>query len=427
MIRKRHLLPRALRLIAIALLLRVTLAAAVDIEVMHTLRDPAAAAELERLAATYTKHGRNARVTVSSLGDGGLESHRPHLVLLEDDDDFDKVFQGRRIVPIQRLLASAGRPIRRDDLFSGLRGAVMSRNGEVQSLPLAYSLPVLYVNLDFLQRAGIEMTAVPRTWAKLQELAGELSDRKVACPYTSSWPVWVHLENTASQHAEPLASGRGAALRLRYNSLVHVKHLGLMSSWVQSRYMHVFGVSNEADERFLAGECAMLTTGSSLHARLRREKPFSVMTGELPHYEDVYGVRPGRFVAAGGSLWALAGYPRSVEREAGRFAAYLASSEAQLEWTDATGYLPLSRAAGQVDVAGLGKSANVLLAPALSEERPLASERELLGERYGRLREILNEALAEIWFRHTSPKQALDTAVVRGNSVLNGPTSSGRR
>ena len=109
----------------------------------------------------------------------------------------------------------------------------------------------------------------------MQTAAGKVFDVDRRCPFTSSNSAWVLMENVATQHGEPVAHGeQGGKAGLALNNLVEVKHVALLSSWHKSFYFRYFGPGREADEKFLSGECSMLTSDSSLYLRLLRRKPF---------------------------------------------------------------------------------------------------------------------------------------------------------
>ena len=388
------------------------------VELAHDLDSDRALALVLLVERFNRESGKAGSVAVEK---GNTETGTPgaRMILLANDEARDLI-AGRRIVPLQGFVAAQGRKIDTRRIYPALRDAVADGRGEPRALPMAYTLPVLYFNRDLLARAGVDTERVPRTWWKLQEAAGALYDAGVSCPYTSSWPVWVHLENASTQHNEPFMSGAGSALRLRFNSLVHVKHLALLSSWFKSKYFRLYGDANEADATFASGECAMLTSGSDLYSRLRNRTEFALGVAELPYYDDVYGGSPTNVVPHGGSLWVMAGGDRAERRLAADFISFLMRPAIQREWAEASGYLPVTDAAGVTTVAGMDKPPSVFLARAISERRSLAELRFQDGAGYARLANILHEELGTIWANVKPPKEALDAAVARGTEALNG-------
>ena len=345
----------------------------------------------------------------------------PHLALLEDDADL-KFFGGHpRMLPLHKVMAIAREKFDAKTFFPVLADVVDDNKGRIQALPLALSVPVLYYNKGTFRKAKLDPEKPPATWWEVQETAGKVFDVDRRCPFTSSNMAWVHLENVATQHSEPIAnSERGAKSGLALNHLVQVKHVALLASWHKSFYFQYFGPGREADEKFLSGECSMLTSDSSLYMRLVKQKPFDFGVAGLPHHDDVRDVAPGRVLPDGASLWALAGKKKPDYAAVGHFVAYLLRPDVQKDWVKVTGFLPMTPAA----LASLAEEKAVppeilrRTAERLSDKKYVseAKPKAVLG--MGRVRAILSEELEAVWANLKPAKEALDTAVRRGNTVL---------
>lgn len=390
----------------------------VEITLVHDL-DSRRAAVLAVLAEQFNRRAGTGHVVVrKDSGERPARGAPPHLVLLRDDDDVGLI-GARRIDPLQRFMGANGRRFDARRIFPALREAADDGSGRLRALPLAYFLPVLYFNRDTLERAGAQPPGAQTTWLALQELAGTLHDGGNTCPYTSSWPVWVHLENNSAQNREPFFATGAGALRLAFNGLGNVKHVAVLSSWARSGYFRHFGDADQADERFVSGQCALLTSGSDAYPRFRNEAPFAFGVAQLPYHDDVYGATPASAVPGGGSLWVLAGHKRAQDRVTASFIAFLLEPEIQKRWVADTGFLPMSDAAGLSEVAGLGKPPAALLAFRLGERNRLAGARLRDATAYRAMRAIVGEELSAVWDGKPA-KAALDAAVLRGNAALQG-------
>lgn len=343
----------------------------------------------------------------------------PHLALF-DQDEAPAVFGTRpRFLPLHRVMADGGQRFDARGFYPQMADAVSDLSGKMQALPLGMSVPVLFYNRAAFAKAGLAADAPPATWWELQEAAGTLRDAGFKCPLTSSRFSWVHVENVAAQHGEPLVVKEGRTERLALNNLVNVKHLALLTSWHKSFYFIYSGPGREGDERFASGECAMLTGESVLHGRLAREKPdFPLGVALLPHYDDVYGVKPTHVLPDGVALWVLAADKKPERQVIARFVAFLLRPEVQREWVRATGFLPMMPAAVQA-LREAGADTRVL---ALAEQRLSMPGREAARTRNGdgrsRIRAILNEEVEFVWGNRKPAKEALDTAVMRAAPVL---------
>lgn len=364
-----------------------------------------------------SKHDKVVLQHVSMMGD----PHRlPHLALL-GDDEHPLFFEGRpRMLPLYKVMAGAREKLDAARFFPVIADVVDDSKGRVQALPLALSVPVLFYNKDAFRKAKIDADQPPKTWWEVQAVAGKLLDAGYRCPLTSSNMAWVHLENVSTQHREPLANGgKAGKTLLALNGLVQVKHIALLSSWYKSFYFHYFGRGREADEKFASGECGMLTSDSSLYVRLARDKPFDFGVAGLPHYDDVRDAAPGRVLPDGAALWVPAGKKAQEYRSVAHFVSFLLRPEVQKEWVKTTGYLPMTQAAVEA-LAAEGAAPEVLrmTTQRLSEKKFVTGARPKAVAGLGRLRAILHEELEAVWENRKPAKEALDTAVLRGNAVL---------
>ena len=145
----------------------------------------------------------------------------------------------------------------------------------------------MFYNRDAFRKVGLDAEKAPKTWFELQEALGKLVDAGASCPYTSSYPAWIHVENISAWHNVPVAGGTPKKEGpLAINGMVQVKHLSMMSSWYKSRYLHIFGHGREADARFASGEVAVLT-GRPRTATILAREPVTVI--EITR-EDLEGV-----------------------------------------------------------------------------------------------------------------------------------------
>jgi sn-glycerol 3-phosphate transport system substrate-binding protein len=343
----------------------------------------------------------------------------PHLALFDQDEAL-AVLDGRpRFLPLYKVMEAAGVRFDARQFYPQMLDAVDDLAGKMQALPLGMSLPVLFYNKAAFVQAKLDPAQPPKTWWELQEAAGALRDAGWKCPLTSSRFAWVHLENVAAQHGEPLVVKDGKKEHLALNNMVNVKHMSLLTSWYKSFYFVYSGPGKEGDEKFAAGECAMLTGESALYARLQRHAPgFEFEVAVLPHYDDVYGVRPANVLPDGLALWVLAADSKPERQVIGRFIQFLLQPAVQSEWVRATGYLPMTPKAVQALRESGGNKA--LLDRA--EQRLSMNQRDAARTKNGfgksRIRNILNEEIEFVWGEKKPPKAALDSAVLRAGPIL---------
>ncbi len=358
---------------------------------------------------------------------GVADRHRlPEAALLDPDDSLAFFDSRPRFRSLAQLMAEAGERLDEKKFYPQIADAVDDASGRLQALPLALAVPVLFYNKEAFRKAGLDAEAPPKTWWEVQKAAAALYDSGQRCPLTTSRFTWVHLENLASQHGEPILL-RGAG-KAALNSMVHVKHIALLSSWNKSFYFHYFGPDREGDAHFASGECAMLTGESTSYAALAVERRLEVGVAGLPYYDDVYGATPYNVLPDGASLWVPAGLDKARSRVVARFAAFMMRPDNQRDWVKATGFLPMTPAA--VDALKAAGAAPAVLDAAqrrLSAPR-LGAARPRSGSWRDRLHEILAEEMVFVWKNTKPAKEALDTAMLRANSELPaGAAAAGSR
>lgn len=396
-----------------------------ELVLRHDLNGPA----LDRLATLVVQFndleagpkGGRGRIVIEDVASVTEKARLPQLAIFDPDDALTMFDTRPRFLPLFKVMETAKQRFDQKSFYPQMIDAVDDLAGKMQALPLAMSLPVLFYNKAAFTQAKLDPEASPKTWWEVQETAGKLRDSGSKCPLTSSRFSWVHLENTASQHGEPLVTKDGKIDRLALNNMVGVKHLSLLTAWHKSKYFVYSGAGREGDDRFLNGECAMLTAESALYARIAREKPdFPLGMAALPHYDDVYGARPAHVLPDGPALWVLAADSKADQQVIGRFIAFLLKPEVQRDWVRATGYLPMSAAAIQAlrESGGNPELLDRAERRLSMEKRDSARTRHENGFSRSRIRNILNEEIEFVWGESKTPKAALDSAVVRAGPIL---------
>ena len=361
-----------------------------------------------------------AKVVLQALAGVADPRRLPQMALLDRDDTVAFFGSRPRFKPLYRVMAESRERLDARRFLPLIADVVADLSGRLQALPLGMSMPALFWNKDVFRKAGLDPDAAPKTWQDVQKAAGTLFDAGVKCPLTSSRFAWVHLENLSSQHGEPISvrEGRGV-MRVVLNRMIEVKHIATLESWYRSFYFHYFGPGNEADAKFLSGQCAMLTGASALYTKAANGS-FHVGMATLPYYDDVYGATPGQLLPDGAALWVLAGGNRAEDGVAARFAAFMLRPDVQRQWVEATGFLPMTPAAMTALKADGDPPAVLAVAVHRLSERKPANTREKYGFGLDRLHDILNEEIETVWQNTQPAKQALDNAMLRANLAISG-------
>lgn len=331
----------------------------------------------------------------------------------------------RHIRPLHEVFATAQERLDARSLLPGLATYYSEGNNRLAALPISPSTAVLYYNKDALRQAGLDPDRPPRTWRDVQTMTLALQAANATpCGYTSDWQSWIQIENLGAWHDEPFATRSngmdGSDPQLTFNTTFMLRHVSLLSAWSRSGLFSYRGRGNEAEASFIAGQCALFTGSSNSIAGIREQARFAFGVAPMPYYDEYEGA-PFRSAIGGDALWAMQGRNPGQYKAIARFLAWFAQPEQQAAWHQATGFLPLSRAAWDISRRQGFHDSNPGYAIALIElsARPTSIHgRGVRLPQLARIRAIIDEELEQVWAHAKAPKDALDEAVARGNLLL---------
>ncbi len=392
----------------------------VHIELAHLL-DEERAERLEPLIETFNDQQKDVRVTLVRRVEGA-PAKQINLVTREEYARF--MASKASFKPLHEVMREARQPLRTSALSPELTIGLSDGKGRLFALPLAFSTPVLYINKVAFRKAGLNPDTPPKNWADMQEAAGKLADAGSRCPYTTSWPAWIHIDNLSAWNGGEVSDAKG---NLVFNSMMQVKHIAMLSTWAKSRYFVYFGRRDEADRRFANGDCAMLTSSSSLFTTLAASNTLEPGVSSLPYHDDLRGA-PQNTLADGASLWIANGMNAAETKGVAKFINYVLGPEVQINLTVAGGFLPMTPVARAAAGSKLLENDLIALKVAYAQLHgnsfaPLArvSQNE-------RLHVIVEEELESVWANKKPAKEALDNAVTRGRAVSAAlPLPGGKR
>lgn len=299
-------------------------------------------------------------------------------------------------------------------LSPDLKAGVTDAKGNLVALPLAYSTPVLFYNKNAFRKAKLDPEKAPTTWEEMQEAVIKLGEAGFKCPYTTSWPAWVHIDNISALSGAPIANSKG---ELVFNTLTQVKHIAKLATWKKAGVFQVYGRRNEADAKFKDGTCAMLTTDSWAHTDFREAQGVELGVAPLPYHGDGY-VKRQHTLADGPSLWIGAGYKPADYKVVAKFVAFLLTPTVQVELASIYGHLPLTDAARAALKSKALRDRSQTLEVAYASMEGKGASDPLRISAIDPVRIILDEELERVWDDKIPPKEALDNAVNRGNAIL---------
>jgi sn-glycerol 3-phosphate transport system substrate-binding protein len=347
----------------------------------------------------------------------------PHVLQVFEVGTATMMASKNAIVPVGKVMQDAGLKFDPAAYVPAVAGYYTAPNGQMLSFPFNSSTPVFHYNKDAFKAAGLDPEKPPRTWPEVALAAAKLKTSGHKCPFTTSWISWTQLETFSAWHNTEFATKgngmRGTDARLAFNSPLHVRHIENLANMAKSGLFIYKGRGNAADGTFVSGECAMITGSSALYGNIKRNAKFAAGIGTLPYYPDVPGA-PQNTVIGGASLWVMAGKKAEEYKGVAQFFAHLSKTEEAAKSHQRTGYLPVTKAAYEMtEKSGFYKqnpgtdvSVEQMIRKTTDKSRGIR-----LGN-FVQIRTIIDEETEQVWSGRKGVKEALDSAVKRGNEQL---------
>lgn len=341
------------------------------------------------------------------------------------------------IVPAEELLARHGVTIDKSAYLAPAVNTYTDPNGKLLGMPFNSSTPILYVNKDLFDAAGLK--ELPATYEDMERQIRTLqaSDVQVPrggkpCGYAFYAGMWGDLENPMAQHAQFYATKNngvgGLDAELVYNAPdgFAVKHMQRIKRWLDEGLAE-FGAESQTDwgsgalVNFTNGNCLFHIRSTASHARMEREATgFNWTATHLPHNA---GVTPVNTTIGGAALYVLKGFSEAEYAGVVAFFESLTSVEIQKYWHKHTGYVPITKAAYEELKADGYYTDNPTKELAVIQllrggDNPGPASRVPRLGNFENVRISLEAELRKVWAGEQTVQQAMDEAVRRGNAIL---------
>lgn len=329
------------------------------------------------------------------------------------------------IYPIHELMEDHGRAFDREAFLPAVVGYYTDTRGNMLSFPFNSSTPILYLNRDAFEAAGLNGT--PETWEEIVAASRRLRESGAArCGFTTSWPSWVMLENFSAMHNSPLGTLEngfgGLETELNFNNDLVARHWDNLKAWQDAGAYKWGGPGSgpDAEPMFYSQECAIFFGSSASRADVAANADFEVGFGMQPYYADVDGA-PQNSIIGGATLWALQGHSDEEYEAVAAFFEYLSEPEVQAKWHQQTGYLPITQAAWDLSTEqgyyDENPGADISLKQMTLNE-PTENSKGLRFGNFVQIRDIISEEMESVMTGNKSGQAAADAAVERGNRLL---------
>jgi len=393
--------------------------------------------ELNKLIAAFNASQDNVEVTgvfkgaykdlLTSVVAAYRAGQAPHVAQVFEVGTQTMLSSGPVIKPVWQLTQETGVAIDAAAYIPAVRGYFSTPDGKLASMPFNSSTAIAWYNLDVLEKAGVGLHMLPRTWQEV-EAAMHMVRQTDAAPFgvTIASVVWSQFEQYGAIHNLPFATEangfKGLDAVLKVNSPPFVKHLQRLIDMAKDNSFHYTGRDGVGDGAFLNGQSAMACSTSALRGDLKRSAKFRWAPGFLPFDPDVIR-EPINSAIGGASFWVLTAPNRSGSEyhAVAEFLHFLGQPQQDAQWSTGTGYVPVTHA-GYEFLQKQGwfeqNPGTDLPVKQLTRGQVTDNSRGFHLGRMPEIRTIIEEECEKALAGQQGAQKALDSAVERGNKVL---------
>lgn len=221
--------------------------------------------------------------------------------------------------------------------------------GELRSFPFNNSTPLMYINRDAFEEAGLDPDSPPTDLAEIREAAEELTvtdDDGTVVQYgfgaaVYGWYIEQFMARAAVPYCDNTNGRDGRATEVLFDD---PKIIELVEWWDQmiedDLAVQIGRNTDDGQAAFTSGRAAMTLESTGSLGGFIEQSDFEVGAGYFPL---VGADDPGGSIIGGASLWVNGeGHSPEEVRGSWEFVQYLLTPEAQSIWHAGTGYLAVN-------------------------------------------------------------------------------------
>lgn len=315
------------------------------------------------------------------------------------------------VTPIQPFMNEEGYDT--SDFVPALLRLCQDETGLQWGLPFGVSNPVIYVNLDHYQSAGLDPERdAPRTWAETRRIARLLTTADRMGVYyhydiTGNWLFQAMVECAGGQMSTPDSS------RVTFNEEPGVRALSYWSALTNEDATMALLTEAQAQQSFIAGKIGLyVTTIANISPFLKAGLPIRTY---LFHTDEE---KPRRVPAGGNGVYLTTQSPEQ-QRAGWEFIKFVGSPEGTTIIAKGIGYMATRRSAVERDdlMGAYLREVPAARTPydQLNDTVPWYN---FPGRGGTRIYKIVQDAIAAALTRQKAPRQALDDAAAEANALL---------
>lgn len=252
---------------------------------------------------------------------------------------------GRNDYSLQPLIEDAD--FNKSDIYDGMWAYSSFMDGGVCAIPFGISTQVLYYNKTILADAGVDMTNPPQTWAEFLAVCkqcvekGNTKNASEFIGFEVSDAPWL-FKSMMMQNGCEIIENNAGEIKPIYNNAAALEVAEYWKSLVNEGVMPA-GEHTNAENKFLAGNCAFIAASSNRISRWTGTTEFEIGAIEMPSFTGKKSLALG-----GNVLVILTSDPQRVAA-AWEFIKAMTTTENIANFALDTGYLPIRKSALETD------------------------------------------------------------------------------
>ncbi len=326
-------------------------------------------------------------------------------------------------VPVQDLLEQNGVAFNIEDYISGVRYFYADSDGKMIGMPFNSSSPIMYYNVDALEKAGV---TPPKTWEEFQTVTAPALKEAGYIGLSQSHLPWIFTENFMSRHDLPFATNDNGydgadGTKILVNNDAIKAHFTAVKDWKDNGFFEWYGTGwSDNQTPFEEGKVAIwLGSSGSFGGLSKKDLPFEFSATFLPYW-DAVTKEPKQTFIGGAALFAMAGKSDEENKATAAFFEFLTKPETQYMWHRETGYVPITTAAYEMAKAD-GHYEKFPAAEVGIKQLSLPAGEHTKGYRMGfyvQIRDVMNREYGRILTGETSVEDAFKNIETEANGLL---------
>jgi multiple sugar transport system substrate-binding protein len=275
--------------------------------------------------------------------------------------------------------------------------------GKLQALPVSTNNLALFYNKDLFQKAGLDPSKPPTTWDQLRADAKQIAALGNG---TQGFEIYTQQGEGLTWQLQPyIWQAGGDFLNKSYtapafNNAAGQKALGFLVGLIQTDHVTDAGQWGAFDK----GQAGMRIDGSWMVNTYAHQSPFAVGTAMIPHPT---GGKPATNMG-GEQIFAFNSVSKAEQKAATTFALWLASTPVQIQWDQATSFMPTRVSVAKSKAIKKWESATPQL-KAFVKQQQYAHARPPIPE-YPAVSDAFSKAIEPAFYGKVSVAQALSDA-----------------